>query len=228
MFVIEEREESIEPSDRLDSFVQRKIDVKISRDGNKVIVLTKDDYLRKKPFSIDDKEEVPIFKHGLVVFGFSQNKSEFGRHWMVFEDAGFFETYYRSKEVREVDFLTEEEDCLFVVFDDELLLLSIKERQFHAFFGIKVCFEVRNTVFWGRFNRALIYRKNSDKEKKTTMRSKSVEWIGLDDLIKKVKAIEDRKTKFEKVPKELEDESLNDEVENMKRISLEFRMEGWF
>ena len=141
-------------------FFEHKLLLKFSKNGDKVVALHSRVASRNKAFQLR-RSEVSFYCQVLIVFDLSRRCLKQGMVKQLMREDKVFKSYYLDKREKCVDYLSDEQIC--VVFDDELLILSVNEEGslLKRFSRINLISADVNSRFWGFYKDSYLFYRAS-------------------------------------------------------------------
>ena len=137
----------------------------LNQSGTKALCRQTVVYSRNQPYRVGKVQSL-FFEQQFSIYQIRQSGLEHRKAVKVSDDGDFLRTFYPHKLLNRIDFIPEKQNCLLLVFKDEIVLLSTKCYKPHSVFTVTIDCGVSNIFVWGYCNGAYLFREYFVKLKK--------------------------------------------------------------
>ena len=165
------------------NFFESGLDFKFNSTGNNAVVLHKETGYMKKPYQCKMSKAV-FYKQILIILDISKKKLEEEIATPIFREENILYTYYYHKPARYVDYLTDND--ISVVFDDELLVLGMKESKLSWYLRFQLYSSTPDSIFWGFYKDYYLFYQWKKDKKYERLKPQLVEGVSREKIIQAI------------------------------------------
>ena len=137
----------------------------------------------KKPYQCKMSKAV-FYKQILIILDISKKKLEEEIATPIFREENILYTYYYHKPARYVDYLTDND--ISVVFDDELLVLGMKESKLSWYLRFQLYSSTPDSIFWGFYKDYYLFYQWKKDKKYERLKPQLVEGVSREKIIQAI------------------------------------------
>ena len=155
--------------------IEEDVLLSLNHTGSKILALFCKEGLSNKACQLT-RARVPIYLQKIEIL----EKGEDSMFHRTIEDDSLLNYYNRQKRVKMINFFETEELCL--VFDDEILILRVKQDQISKHYRIMLRSTYKESMFLGAYKNAYLFSKPLVNMKDFLIKERSVECINKDKI----------------------------------------------
>ena len=172
--------------------------LKFSRDGNNVAVFQTDIRKKNKAYQLRNIK-VPLYIQSISMLCIQKNSINLGKATEISRETKLLKSHYSDKRVKLIDFLSQNEQKIGLIFDDEFLCLAMSGEELVLTFKIKFLdLGKQKTQFLGFYKNNYLFSRLKDKLENSVEleRIEYIEKLAVSEMMKKGENLSDGEACF--------------------------------